>query len=412
MRTPSPGPRPLRPVRPRPTGLSRRSVLRAMGLGGVAFAGGSLLSACGSEGTRTNQGGAQAAEDQSESDPRVVWSNWPQYIDIDEDDGSYPTLEAFTEETGIDVEYIEDVNDNNEFFGKIRPQLSNDQPIDRDIIVLTDWMAGRVIELGWVQELDKENIPNAANLLPALQDALFDPGRTYSLAWQSGFTGIGVNRDALADLGIADPDSLTIDQLLTDERLAGRVTVLTEMQDTIGLTLLDMGATPEDFGDDEFDAAVAKIQQANDSGQIRRFTGNDYTQDLLTGNVAAAIAWSGDVIQLQFENEAMHYVVPGPGQMIWSDNMLIPNLAAHKANAERLMDFFYRPEIAAEVAAWVNFICPVVGAQEAMAEIDEELVDNPLIFPDDATLANSFDFKPMDDETRTRYEDAFAAIYS
>jgi spermidine/putrescine transport system substrate-binding protein len=278
--------------------------------------------------------------------------------------------------------------------------------------VLTDWMAGRLINLGWVQELAKENIPNAGNVIPVLQEASFDPGRVHSLPWQSGLTAIGVNADALADLGISDPSSLSIDQLLTDSRLAGRVTALMEMQDTVGLTLLDMGVSTVDFTDSEFDAAIARIQAANDVGQIRRFTGNDYTQDLVSGNVAAAIAWSGDMIQLQFENEAFQYVTPASGQMIWSDNMLIPNGAAHKANAERLMNYYYDPAVAAQVAAWVNYICPVQGGQEAMAEVDEELVDNPLIFPDEATLANSFDFKPMDEETQQRYEDAFAAVYA
>ena len=145
---------------------------------------------------------------------------------------------------------------------------------------------------------------------------------------------------------------------------------------------------------------------------FRRFTGNDYTQDLVSGNVVAAMAWSGDMIQLQFENEAFQYVTPASGQMIFSDNMLIPNGAAHKANAERLMNYYYDPAVAAQVAAWVNYICPVQGAQEAMADVDEELVDNPLIFPDEETLANSFDFKPLDEETLQRYEDAFAAVYA
>jgi spermidine/putrescine transport system substrate-binding protein len=396
--------------RPRPTGMSRRSVLRAIGAGGLWVAGGSLA-ACGTEGTR-DQDGDTAAEDQSESDQRVIWSNWPQYIDINEDDGSFPTIDAFIEETGIEVEYIEDINDNTEFFGRIRPQLSAGQPIDRDLIVLTDWMAGRLINLGWIQELNKENIPNASNVISALQEASFDPGRVHSLPWQSGLTAIGVNADALADLGISDPTTLSIDQLLTDSRLAGRVTALTEMQDTVGLTLLDMGVSPVDFTDSDFDAAIARIKAANDSGQIRRFTGNDYTQDLVSGNVAAAFAWSGDMIQLQFENEAFQYVTPASGQMIWSDNMLIPNGAEHKTNAERLMNYYYDPAVAAQVAAWVNYICPVQGAQEAMADVDEELVDNPLIFPDEAMLAQSFDFKPMDEETQQRYEDAFAAVYA
>ncbi len=404
---------PSSPVRrPRPTGISRRGVLRAIGLSGAAAAGGGLLGACGTEGSDVPDAEERAASDQSDTDKRVIWGNWPQYIDVDEDDGSRPTIDAFTAQTGIAVDYIEDINDNAEFFGRVRQQLADGQPIDRDIIVLTDWMAARLINFGWVQELDRANIPNAANLIPTLLDWSGDPGRRYSLAWQSGFTAIGVNTDALVALGITDPDSLTIDQLLTDSRLSGKVTVLQEMQDTVGLVLLDMGKNVTDFSEDDFDAAIAKIQAATDSGQIRRFTGNDYTQDLDSGNVAAAIAWSGDVIQLQFENEAIRYVTPASGQIVWSDNMMIPNQAAHKKNAEILMNHFYDPAVAAEVAAWVNYICPVVGAKEAMAEIDEELVDEPLIFPDEATLANSVDFQSVDEDTLQGYEDTFAAVYT
>ena len=394
----------------RPTGLSRRGVLQALGVGGVALAGGSLLSACGTEGTSQEPGGV-AAEDKSDVDKIVNFSNWVQYIDVDDkNEKLHPTLKQFEDKTGIKVNYKEDINDNDEFFGQIRPLLEANQDTGRDIIVLTDWMAARMIRLGWVQELNKANIPNAVNLQPNLQNVGFDQGRKMSLPWQSGFTGIGINRKAVRDLGV-DPDSInSVDALLNTTELKGKVTALTEMRDTMGLTLLSMGKDPNNFTDDDFSAAIDKLQQAVDSGHIRGFTGNDYVQGLETGDLAACLAWSGDVIQLNFDNEEIKLVTPEQGQMMWSDNMMIPNLAQHKKNAELLMNHYYDPKVAAELAAWVNYICPVKGAREEMESIDPSLMTNPLIFPDQATLDKSNVFMALDEETERKYNEQFQAL--
>jgi len=395
----------------RPTGLSRRGVLQALGLGGAAFAGSSLLAACGTEGTSSQEPGGVAAEDKSDTDKSVNFSNWIGYIDVDDEDETLrPTLKEFEDKSGITVNYTEDINDNDEFFGQIRPQLEANQDTGRDIIVFTDWMAGRMIRLGWVQELDKANIPNAVNLEANLQSVGFDPDRKFSLPWQSGFTGIGVNKKAVQDLGV-DPDSIkTIDALLTTPALKGKVTALTEMRDTVGLTLLSMGIDPNNFTDDDFSAAIDKLQGAVDSGQIRGFTGNDYVQGLETGDLAACIAWSGDVIQLNFENEDIVLVTPEQGQMLWSDNMMVPNLAQHKKNAELVMNHYYDPKVAAQLAAWVNYICPVKGAREEMEAIDPSLVSNSLIFPDQATLDLSNVFMALDEETERKYNEQFQAL--
>jgi len=394
----------------RPTSLSRRGVLQALGVGGVALAGGSLLSACGTEGTSEEPGGV-AAEDKSDVDKKVNFSNWVQYIDVDDKDKKlHPTLKEFEDKTGIKVKYTEDINDNDEFFGQIRPQLEANQDTGRDIIVFTDWMAGRMIRLGWVQELNKANIPNAVNLQPNLQSVGFDPERKFSLPWQSGFTGIGINKKAVRDLGV-DPASInSIDALLTTPELKGKVTALTEMRDTVGLTLLSMGVDPNNFTDDHFAAAIDKLQKAVDSGQIRGFTGNDYVQGLETGDLAACMAWSGDVIQLNFENPDLDLVTPEQGQMLWSDNMMVPNLAQHKKNAELVMNHYYDPKVAAQLAAWVNYICPVKGAREEMEAIDSSLVDNHLIFPDQATLDLSNVFMALDEETERKYNEQFQAL--
>lgn len=321
----------------------------------------------------------------------------------EENEQSHPTLDAFTKETGIKVNYFEDVNSNEEYFGKVRNQLANDQSIGRDLTVLTDWMAARMIGLDWLQEIDEANIPNMSNLRETLQEVAFDLERMFSLPWQSGMTGIGVNPTAV------DKEITSINDLF-DEALAGRVTMLSEMRDTMGLVMAGMGIDPLDHTFEEYQEAIAKVQKAVDDGQIRQFTGNEYAEDLAAGNIAAAIAWSGDIIQLQFDNPDLQFVVPDEGSLLWSDNMLIPINAEHKANAEALMNYYYRPEAAAELAAWVNYITPVEGAKDAMGDIDEELVDNELIFPPEELLGNTFDFKPLSEDEDREYQSAFQAV--
>lgn len=387
--------------------FGRRDFLRTSALLGS----GAFLAACGissdaAQNTGASEGPTGAASPAAGGGGGgdvVNFSNWPLYIDTGEDEQTRPTLERFTEETGIAVNYYEDINSNEEYFGKIRSQLDSDQSIGRDIIVVTDWMAARMIDLGWVQQLDAGNIPNMSNLLPSLQNVEFDDGRQFSLPWQSGMTGIGVNPSAV------DIEITSINDLF-DPSLAGRVTMLTEMRDTMGLILAAMGSDPSDHTFEEYEEAIAKLQQAVDDGQIRQFTGNEYATDLAAGNIAAAIAWSGDVIQLQFDNPDLQFIVPDEGASLWSDNMLIPNNAENKANAEALMDFVYQPDVAAEIAAWVNFITPVEGAQEAMQDIDPELADYELIFPPEDLLANTFEFKPLSEDEERQYQEAFQAV--
>jgi spermidine/putrescine transport system substrate-binding protein len=332
-----------------------------------------------------------------------VIANWPFYIDVEEGSTNSPTIQQFEEETGISVSYIEEINSNDEWFARFQSQLSAGQDIGRDIAVLTDWMAARLISLGWVDEIDHANVPNAGNILPSLADVAFDPGRRHSLTWQSGLTGIGYNPE------LTGRELRSINDLF-DPELAGRVTFLTEMRDTMGLVMASMGLDVESGSFDDFQAAIERVQQAVDDGQIRAFTGNEYTNDLAAGNIAAAIAWSGDIVQLQFDNPALEFVMPEEGAYLWSDNMLIPANAAHKGNAEAWMNFVYEPEVAAQIEAWVNFICPVQGAREAMADIDPELVDNPLVFPDEATLANTFEFKVLDEDEERRYQELFQSV--
>lgn len=385
-------------------GMSRRRLLQGMGLGALAL-GVPGLAACGTEGAQQSAEECKST-DLSDKEQVVNWSNWPLYIDQARRQGEkvYPTLAAFEEQTGITVNYTTDVNDNAEFFGIVRNQLGACESTGRDLFVLTDYMAARMINLGWIQKLDKGNLPNVeANLVDNLKSPSWDEDRNSSVPWQSGLTGIAYNAKLTKEVR-------SFDELLTRPDLKGKVSLLSEMQDTMIFMLLLEGANPEDFTDDEFSAGIERLQQAVDAGQIRSFTGNEYAQDLTKGNIVACEAWSGDVIQLQFENPDIKFVAPEEGLSLWSDNFIVPNKATHKTNAEKLMNYYYDPEVAAEVAAWVNYICPVKGAQEAMTKIDASLAENELIFPGDDLLANTYDFMSLDQKTEQKYQQQFAAV--
>jgi spermidine/putrescine transport system substrate-binding protein len=387
--------------------ISRRRLLHAAGLGGAAM----VAAACGASDEALGGGGAGggfveqqvgAAEDMSAVDKLINWSNWPLYIDIDDETGSRPSLEAFQKLTGFEVVYTEDVNDNSEFYAKVRTQLEQGQDIGRDIVVLTDWMAALWIQNGYVQKLNKDLIPNWTNLLPKFYYTSFDPGRQYSLPWQSGFGALGWNKAELkAKTG---SDTMTSVEQLFDPALKGRVSVLSEMRDTMGILMAYQGADPSNFSDDEFNAAIELLTQQVDNGQIRQVTGNDYAGALESGDLIAVIGWSGDMIQL---GEDFGVALPETGGTLWTDNMMIPALAAHKRNAELLMNYYYDPVIAAEVAAYVQYISPVNGAQEAMKTIDPSLVDNQWIFPSPETLESAYVFMTLTEEKDVEYQRAF-----
>jgi len=255
-----------------------------------------------------------------------------------------------------------------------------------------------------VQKLDTSRMPNVQqNLLPSLRERPYDRAGEYAVPWQSGLTGIAYNARVTGEIR-------TVDELLTRPDLKGRVTLLYEMQDTMALLLTSNGHDSENFTEAQFDEALEKLKRAVDSGQIRRFTGNDYAPDLAKGDIAACFAWSGDIVQLGFEDEDIKFVIPESGAVLWSDNMLVPNKATHKGNAELLMNYYYDPAVAAELAAWVNYICPVKGAQEEMEKIDPELASNPLIFPTEEIQAKAKDFMYLTDEQERSYQSKFQQV--
>ncbi len=391
-------------------GVSRRSFLRGASLSALALGSPSLLAACGTEGAQQTAESC-VSDDLSDTEKVLNFSNWPEYIDVEtrkvggQKQTVIPTLLDFEEQTGIKVTYNTDVNDNNEFFAKVRNQLAECEPTGRDIFVLTDWMAARMVGLGWLQKLDKANMPNVeSNLNASLQAPGWDPEREYSVPWQSGVTGIAYNAKYTGEVR-------SMEELLTRADLKGKVSLLSEMGDTMGFMLKIVGADPADFTEDQFGQALDKLEEYVASGQIRRFTGNDYIRDLNAGNIVACEAWSGDIMVMQDGNPDIKWVeAPAEGLSLWSDNMLVPNKATHKANAEKLMDYYYDPEVAARLAAWVWYMCPVEGAKEAMEKVDPSLVEQPLIFPDEEFLSNTWAFMGLDEKTRTKYEQDFAQV--
>jgi spermidine/putrescine transport system substrate-binding protein len=380
--------------------LDRRTLLR--GLGGVAVAGafGSVLSACGTPG-REQHTGKCISKDLSSTEKSLVISNWPEYIDEDDKKAHYTsTLTEFEKTTGIKVDYTADVNDNDEFFAKVQNQLGSCTTTKRDMFMLTDWMAARMIQAGWIQKLDASKVPNLhANLISGLQNVSFDKKREYSAPWQSGLTGIAYNKSKTKEVK-------SFEELITRKDLKGRISLLTEMNDTMGMLLLASGADPSNFTDAEWQKAMDKLQKAVSDKQVRSFTGNEYIQDLASGNVVACEAWSGDVAAAEDDN--LVFVTPEEGHMIWADNMLVPNKATHKGNGEEWINYYYEPEVAAKLAATVWYICPVKGAQAAMEKVDSSLVDNELIFPTDKTLSVSHSFMALEGKRDRKYRGAFA----
>ena len=366
----------------RASSLSRRSLLSASAIG----AGAAALTACAPP--KPPAGGVAAVKlptDVSATEKVVNWANWTAYLDMDDEGKTYPTLEAFIKETGIKATYTEDIDDNDSYVSKVRPQLEAKQDIGKDIITLTDWMANRMIRDQLVQPLELIQMPNAGNLLPPLKEVSFDPGRNYSLTWQSGFAGIGYDKERVGK------ELKTLDDLFTPE-LRGKIVVLSEMRDTLGLIMQWQGVDiAGNWGKPEYDKAIEKFNQLVSDGYIRRIKGNSYLNDLKSGNALAGIVWSGDlfILRAETENDNWEFTIPESGGTLWSDNMMVPITSTHRRNAETLMNYYYDPKVAAEVAAWVNYVCPVVGAKQEMEKIDEELAQSPFIFPSEDYLTKN-----------------------
>jgi spermidine/putrescine transport system substrate-binding protein len=361
-----------------------------------------VLAACGGD-----SGGIEGGDDtasvptataEGKATGTLSISNWPFYIDS-------KTVPEFEKATGLTVDYTEDVNDNSEFFGKMQPLLEEGESGGRDIVVVTDWMAKKMIDLGYIQKLDQEAVKTAKeNLVPGLQSPSFDPEREYSLPWQGGMTGLVVNTAEA-------PDVKSINDLF-DPKYKGKVEMLTEMRDTVPLVMKADGVDPKTATTDDWLAAIEKIKEASDSGQIRKFTGNNYTGDLANGDAVAVIGWSGDAIQLQADNPDIQFVMPTEGCMIWADNMMIPVGAPNPTAAYEWMDYVYEPKNQAQITNYNYYFSPVDGVQEILEKTNPEAAKSPLIFPTEeytADCTNQVD-PPGSAEEVAEVEQAYQAV--
>ncbi len=371
-----------------------RIAVLAIGVAAVSL----TIAACG--GSDSLSSGSQEVTTATAGEPtgKLKISNWPLYIDKQ-------TINDFEKETGIKVDYVEDVNDNDEFFGKVQPLFSQGDAGGRSIVVTSDWMSSKMHNLGYVQNMDKAELPVVDEfMIDSLKNPTFDPNRDFTVPWQSGMTGLVVREDLA-------PDIKSINDLF-DPKYKGKVTVLREMRDTIPVMLKADGINPADATTEDWMATIDKLEKNVQNGQIRNFTGNNYIQDLAKGSVVAAIGWSGDAVQAQFDNKNIQYVQPTEGCALWSDNMMIPAGAPDAAAAYEFMNYVYEPENMAQIVEWVNYISPVKGVKEILTNKDPALAKNELIFPSDEFLKNCFtqDSPPGDDAAVKEVENAFQNV--
>jgi spermidine/putrescine transport system substrate-binding protein len=381
--------------------LTRRRILQRGAAGALSASALAYLAACGTD--EPSGGGDEAQKEEvipkGEIASSMYFANWPAYIDEERS-----ALKSFQDKYGTNVKYVEEVNDNDQFFGKVRQQYEQGNSGGRDIHVVTDWMAARMKLLGYVQKFDKSTMPNAnANLIDRLKSPPFDPKREFSMPWQSGMTGIIYRKDKVK----RPPKS--VDDLF-DPAYKGKVTMLTEMRDTVGLVAAWQGANPEKGTLDEYMKAIDAVQEQVDSGQVRGFTGNEYIKDVPKGDSWVIFGWSGDAVQLKADNPNIEFVLPESGGMLWTDNMQIPVGAPHAYTAEKFIDYVYQPEVQAPIEAYINYICPVNGTKEVLAKTDASLAENPLIFPDAEVFANTYIFRDLKPQEEQELNDAFQKL--
>jgi spermidine/putrescine transport system substrate-binding protein len=403
--------------------LSRRDFLRRAGQGGVYLGGAlsisALLAACGIKPSSSTQATASVSVAPTPM-PTVAgqlnFANWPAYIDID-DKGKYPTIEKFQKETGIQVTYTEDINDNEEFFGKIQPDLAAGNPTAYDLIVMTDWMIDKMNRLGYLEQLDKAELPNfTANADSLYVSPWYDQGNKVSLAWQSGITGIGYNPT------LTKREITTFDDLL-DPAFKGHVGMFSEMRDTMCMALLSMGVKPENATVADVQKAGDKLKTAQQAGQFRSFYGNDYYDQLAGKNLWLSIAWSGDITQMELnDNPDVKFVIPASGGMRWVDNMAIPNKAAHPTDAHKMMNFWYDPANAQPLSEYIGYFSPVKGIPELINKHADQLESSDkatadylrvvakTVNPTPDQLKNVYNYKVLSEDEEKQWNDVFQQV--
>ena len=383
--------------------VTRRTFLRRAGRGGVAVGAlltlPGLLAACGPA-----------------ASTKLRWLNWPAYIDISEDESSYPSLVAFTEQTGLEVEYNEGLLDNADFLAQYAPDLRAGNNTGWDVMSPGGWVVERMARNGWLEELDHSKLPNwTANAADYAKGLWFDPDNKYSVYWQGGITGLAYDPE------LTEREITTFDDLL-DPAFSGRAGGFSDMRDMFGLTLLSLGVEPANATVDDVQRAQEKLLGAP-SGHFRGFYGNEYYDALAAGDLAISVAWSGDVSQMQlYDNDKVQFVVPDSGGMRWNDNLVIPKGGANKDNAHKLLDYYYDPAAAAMLSEYVGYFTPVKGLDariledaEAARADDPEWADTleamaPTVVPTADQIANTFTDKQLTEEEETQWNDLFEAV--
>jgi spermidine/putrescine transport system substrate-binding protein len=388
--------------------MTRRDLLRRMGIGAGALSVSALLAACGVEG-EAERNAAESGKDElttTEVQGELNFANWPAYIDKAK--GESPTLEQFTKETDIQVNYKEVINDNLSFFATIREPLANGQAVEWDLIVVTDWLIAKMANLGYLETLDHSRLDNfEANAGEIYKDPTYDPNNAYSIPWQSGITGIAYN------LALTGKDVTSVEELFNEE-YAGNVGMMTEMRDTMNLVLLGMGVEPQEATADDARKAQQRLLQQREAGIVRQYYGNDYVQPLENGDLALTMAWSGDVLGAELSDPNIKFIVPDEGGILWVDSMAIPQNAAHPIDAMEMMNFVYQPDIAAQMTAWINYISPVPEGREILEKSNDsytrKVASSPLVFPTPEMESRLHSYKILDPEEEALWNDLFDEV--
>ena len=378
---------------------SRRQLLRAAGAGALGVSLSGFLAACGAAGTNPGGGGTTAAGGvgtaswwaQQKKGGVFQFANWPYYIDVTNHGKTHPSLHKFTQATGIQVNYLEVIQNNDSFYAKIQPSLQGGQATGYDLIVMTNgWYLTELINHKWLIPLDLGLIPNFQKYAgPLVKDPHYDPHNTYTVAWQSGFTGIGYDPTKI------NGEITSINDLF-NPKFKGHIGMMSDNTELGSVGLLALGIDPATSSRADWNKAAAKMKQQRPL--VRQYYDQSYINALERGDVWITQAWSGDIFQANNSGYPhLKFVVPKEGVMHWTDNMAIPLHAAHPRDAIEWMNFYYQPKIAAMVADWVNYITPVPAAKPILVKEDPTVGNSPLVFPTPAMAAKAHDYYTFKD---------------
>jgi spermidine/putrescine transport system substrate-binding protein len=371
--------------------LSRRDVLKYAGLGAGALSLSSILAACGTKSGGGAGGGSAspAGFDWSAQQihHKLDFANWPYYIDTHK--GKHPSLELFQQQTGIKVNYRVPINDNAAFYQTLRPYLEQKKSPGWDLIVLTNGpQLSQLIANDWLIPLDVSKLPNFQKYAsPSVKDPTYDPKNTFTIAWQSGLTGIAFSPQATQALG-HEPDSIAD---LWNPVLKGHVGMMSDNTELGSAGLLYTGVDPATSTPTQWKAAADALTKQQQSNVVRNYYDQGYIKSLEDGDTWISQAWSGDVfLANQSGYPDLKFIVPKEGAMFWTDNMMIPVGATNPLDALTYMDFVYEPKVAAMLTNYIWYITPVPASKPLVANMPggKSVAASPLVYPDAAMQAN------------------------